>query len=74
MICDYRFRPRRWINVFSPWDIVSSRLDFYDPPGSTDSRRVDNVPDPLATTLLGAHLEYWTNPLIFDVLHAELTR
>jgi hypothetical protein len=74
MICDYRFRPRRWVNVFSAWDIVSSSLDFYDPPGSKDPRRVENVRDPLATTLLGAHLEYWTNPLIFDVLHAELTR
>jgi hypothetical protein len=73
MICDYGFRPRRWVNIYSPWDLVSGSLDFYDPPGSVDSRRVENVRDPLATTLLAAHLEYWKNPLLFEILHAELT-
>jgi hypothetical protein len=73
MIQDYAFRPARWVNVFSPWDIVSGSLDFYDPPGSTDPKRVQNLRDPLATTLLAAHLEYWENPLLFEILHAELT-
>jgi hypothetical protein len=73
MICDYRYRPRRWVNIYSAWDVVSGSLGFYDPPGSTDPRRVENVRDPLATTLIAAHLEYWTNPLLFEILHAELT-
>jgi hypothetical protein len=73
MICDYRWRPRRWVNVFSPWDIVSGSLDLYDLPGSTDSRRIENVADPDATTLLAAHLEYWRNPTLFRILHGELT-
>jgi hypothetical protein len=73
MICDYQFRPRRWVNIYSSWDLVSGSLGFYDPPGSVDSRRIENVRDPLATTLLAAHLEYWTNPLLFEILHAELT-
>jgi hypothetical protein len=73
MICDYAFRPRRWVNIFSPWDVVSGSLDFYDLPGSVDPRKVENVPDPAATTLLAAHLEYWKNPLLFEILHAELT-
>jgi len=73
MICDYAFRPARWVNLFSPWDVVSGSLDFYDLPGSTDPRKVENVPDPDATTLLAAHLEYWENPLLFEILHAELT-
>ena len=72
MICDYRFRPARWVNLFSPWDIVSGSLDFYDLPGATDARRVENRRDPEATTLLAAHLEYWENPLLFEILHAEL--
>lgn len=73
MICDYRFRPARWVNLFSAWDVVSGSLDFYDPPGSTDPRRVENRRDPQASTLLAAHLEYWENPLLFEILHAELT-
>lgn len=74
MIQDYGFRPARWVNLYSPWDIVSGSLDFYDPPGSTSPQRVENVRDPDATTLLAAHLEYWENPLLFQILHAELTR
>ena len=73
MIQDYAFRPARWVNLFSPWDVVSGSLDFYDPPGSTDPKRIQNLRDPLATTLLAAHLEYWENPLLFEILHAELT-
>jgi hypothetical protein len=60
------------VNLFSPWDIVSGSLDFYDLPGATDARRVENRRDPEATTLLAAHLEYWENPLLFEILHAEL--
>ena len=73
MLCDYALRPRKWINIYSPWDIVSGYLDYYDPPGSTDPRRVENRIDPHATTLLKAHLEYWRNPLLFQILHRELT-
>ncbi|MEO8432271.1 MAG: hypothetical protein ABI592_12230 [Acidobacteriota bacterium] len=73
MICDYRFRPRRWVNIHSPWDIVSGPLDLYDLPSGTDARRIENLRDDDATTLIGAHLEYWRNALLFDVLHRELT-
>jgi hypothetical protein len=34
---------------------------------------VENLEDPEATTLLAAHLEYWRNPLIFEILLRELT-
>ena len=73
MLCDYALRPRKWINIYSPWDIVSGYLDYYDPPGSTDPRKVENRIDPQAMTLLKAHLEYWRNPLLFQILHRELT-
>lgn len=69
LIQDYAFRPRQWINIYSPWDIISGSLGFYDPPGSTDPRRVCNRRDPDATTLLTAHVEYWTNPLLFNILY-----
>ena len=60
------------MNLYSPWDLVSGSLDLYDREGSSDPRRVENVADPEATTLLAAHLEYWGNPLMFEVLHREL--
>jgi len=68
LIQNYAFRPERWINIYSPWDVVSGHLGFYDPPGSTDPRRVCNIDDPDATTLLAAHVEYWNNPLLFTTL------
>lgn len=72
LIRDYSFRPERWINLYSPWDIISGDLGFYDPPGSTDLKCVQNEPDPDATTLLAAHVEYWSNPLLFRRLYEAL--
>jgi hypothetical protein len=58
----------RWINIYSPWDLISGRLDFYDVPGE-GVPRVQNERDPEAVTLLGAHTEYWRNWLLFERLH-----
>ncbi|MCA1582136.1 MAG: hypothetical protein LC796_12265 [Acidobacteria bacterium] len=73
LICDYAVRPARWINVYSLWDIVSGPLELYDLPESADPRRVQNIRDPAASTLIAAHVEYWRNALLFEILHAELT-
>ena len=73
LLCDYAVRPARWVNLYSLWDIVSGPLELYDLPGSTDPRRVENLRDPAAATLLAAHVEYWRNTLLFEILHAELT-
>jgi hypothetical protein len=73
MICEYKLRPRRWVNVYSGWDLVSGSLELYDSSAGSDPRRVENLEDPEATTLLAAHLEYWRNPLIFEILLRELT-
>jgi hypothetical protein len=72
LIQDYRFRPKRWINVFSPWDIISGSLDFYDLSEATDSRRVTNEEDAEATTLLIAHTEYWTGNLVMRRIYEAL--
>jgi len=77
LIQDYQFRPRRWINFYSRWDIFSGHLDFYDPPGTTfadNPKRIDNRKDPYATTLFAAHNEYWDSPCIFKALIDEITR
>ena len=72
LIQDYCFRPKCWINIYSPWDIISGSLDFYDPPGS-HPKRVRNKKDLDATTLLAAHVEYWRNPLLFETLYQALS-
>ena len=72
LIQDYKYRPERWINVFSPWDIISGSLDFYDPPGATDPKRVTNEQDPEATTLLIAHTEYWSDDLVMRRIYEAL--
>jgi hypothetical protein len=74
MISEYRFRPKRWVNIHSPWDIVSGRLDFYDLPTSKNRRRVKNYRDPLAATFLAAHVEYWKGELLYRFLYREVTR
>jgi hypothetical protein len=72
LIQSYDFRAMRWINIYSPWDIISGALNYYDVPGTPTPPAVNNRLDPEATTLLGAHTEYWDDPLLRETLAAEL--
>jgi len=72
LIQDYKYRPDQWINIYSPWDIISGYLDLYDLPDSTSSKKVNNLADPEATTLLMAHTEYWNNGLLVKTLYNAL--
>lgn len=72
LLQEYRFRPERWINIYSPWDIISGDLGFYDPPDSRSTQRVENLIDRDATTLLAAHVEYWNNSFLFETLYKAL--
>lgn len=79
LIQDYANRPKKWINIYSPWDIFSGSLDLYDlptdPPNLTKvdkAKKVDNRKDPEATTLLMAHTEYWKDPLLIQTLYNAL--
>jgi len=72
LIQDYKYRPEQWINIYSPWDIISGYLDLYDLPDSTSSKKVKNLADPEATTLLMAHTEYWNNSLLVTTLYDAL--
>jgi pimeloyl-ACP methyl ester carboxylesterase len=63
-------RRPQWINIYSPWDLISGSLDFYDLPGKPNP--VTNLEDPDASVLLGAHTQYWSNALLFDRLHRSL--
>lgn len=67
LIRGYDSRPARWVNIHSPWDVVSGPLHFYDVPGA-GSRGVQNLRDERATTLLAAHVEYTGNPLLYRTI------
>lgn len=73
LIQDYRFRAMSWINIYSPWDIISGALKYYDKRGTPSPPAIRNLLDPDATTLLAAHTEYWHNPLLRRVLAEALT-
>jgi hypothetical protein len=82
LIQDDKFRPKRWVNVYSHSDIISGSLDFYDipnsgkalPPGAPapNVNRVDNKIDPDATTLLIAHTEYWSDDAVVHEIYDSL--
>lgn len=74
MLQAYERRPKTWINVHSGWDIISGHLDFYDPPEPDPAKRVQNRPDPDATSLLVAHTEYWKNDTVIGALYDAIGR
>lgn len=51
-----------WINLYSPHDIISGKLDLYP--------AVDNLPDPQADTPLWAHVQFWSNELLAKTIAA----
>jgi hypothetical protein len=73
LILDYeKFRPLetfRWINIFSPADIISGSLEYYDVEGLPGYNGVVNVKDPQATTPLLAHIQYWGNAELHQQLY-----
>jgi hypothetical protein len=73
LIQDYRFRGMPWINLYSPWDIISGALKYYDKRGTPSPPAISNLLDPDANTLLAAHTEYWHNPLLRRILAKALT-
>ena len=74
LIQKYDFRTMPWINIYSPWDIISGALNYYDVPDQRDPRAVQNRPDPEATTLLAAHTEYWGDTILRERLAAVLAQ
>lgn len=72
------FRQFEWVNIYSKQDIISGRLDFFDqPPGEGTGHRqkpVLNLEDKEACTLLAAHVEYWDNSKLREILHEQITK
>ncbi len=75
MILDYRSRPVRWVNLHSPNDWISGSLQFYDDRDQTgfESRWVENLQDPEASTPLAAHNEYWHGATLSKCLYEAVT-
>lgn len=74
MICDYKYRPKFWVNIHSPQDIISGKLDLYDRKKSLGNpKAVKNVVDEDADVYLLAHNQYWTNNKLKSILLAYLT-
>lgn len=78
MILDYDYRPEHWVNLYSYMDPVGGRLDFYDV-SSRDAvtlanpKRIQNRRDRRAWIPAWAHNQYWTNPMLRQILVDELT-
>ncbi len=60
----------QWVNVWSPNDVISGHLDFFDPRGAAGG--VENIIDEQAMTPGAAHVEYWDDPKIYSVILRHL--
>jgi hypothetical protein len=74
LIVDYpQYRPPTftWVNIWSPMDIISGALDYYDDPKvlGSDPRHVQNEVDREATRPLLAHVQYWGNERLRETLY-----
>jgi hypothetical protein len=61
-------RPR-WINIWSPNDIISGSLELYDRFDRTNSNVVANIVDWEADKPLYAHVQYWNNDVLAETIH-----
>lgn len=73
MICDYKYRPNFWVNIHSPQDIISGKLDLYDrKERQNHPKAIKNVIDADADVYLLAHNQYWNNNKLKAILLAYL--
>jgi len=83
LISNYEdFRRFPWINVYSPNDIVSGKVELYDLPvkGQPEPIRrliqehsVQRFRDPDAIVPLVAHVAYWKNKVVWEKLLSAVT-
>jgi hypothetical protein len=72
LVQDYRYRPFPWVNIWSPHDVISGELNYFDTEPPDPRYGVKNERDPEATIPLVAHTEYWRNELVWERLYAAL--
>jgi hypothetical protein len=69
LVVDYELYRRptfEWVNIWSPMDIISGALDYYDDPAVPPSSplHVANEIDRQAWIPLIAHVQYWNNEIL----------
>ena len=74
LILDYPTfrRPNLWTNLWSPLDVISGSLEYYDDPAQQQAKTalaVENIPDPACTIPFAAHVQYWTGDLLAATLY-----
>ncbi|MGD0731046.1 MAG: hypothetical protein ABR956_07265 [Terracidiphilus sp.] len=82
LIADYknRYNPQelphgpKWLNLWSPMDIISGHLDYYDDPKFAEDtpEHIQNMIDPQAWIPVAAHNQYWTKKLLRRTVYNEL--
>ncbi len=74
LILTYAVRPIqfRWYNLYSPADIISGKLVYYDDPLITPPNPIVNLRDPHAWIPLIAHIQYWAGDLLARLLKDAL--
>ena len=71
----YRPPSFEWVNIWSPMDIISGELTYYDDPGLPPNRPpcVQNMRDPQANIPLYAHVQYWGNEALRKQLYGFIS-
>ncbi len=82
LITDYKFRfdpaatppGPRWINLWSPLDIISGDLVYFDHAKLAPSPEsmVMNIVDPACTIPVAAHTQYWSGKLLRETVYDQL--
>lgn len=73
LLWSYEYRPKRWINIWSPNDWLSGPLHLYDDPKGLDNpKAVQNIRDLDATSPFAAHGEYWDNLVFARLLYSVI--
>lgn len=82
LITDYKFRydptatppGPRWINLWSPLDIISGNLVYFDHPklAPFPESKVTNLIDPACTIPIAAHTQYWNGELLRKTVYDQL--
>jgi hypothetical protein len=74
LIQSYTFRPDYWVNIWSPMDIISGILKYYDDldKKAGGRKRVKNLWDKQAWVPFAAHTEYWNNSLFSKILRGAI--
>lgn len=84
LIQDYvRFRQFPWINVYSPQDFISGKVQLYDLRPENKSaamcrlirdHHVRHFTDPGGIVPIVAHVDYWRNSRVWQLLVSRITR